>query len=79
MFAHHPMFIDGVPLLLKIMLVVAAVAVIAALRRRDDRAGRSADAEALTLLRETRQSLDSLGERVRNLETLLEADKRGPS
>ena len=86
MFAHHQMFFGGGPLLLQILLIVVVIAAVAALRRRRDRvdrADRDADAAALTLLGEVRDTLARLEERVRNLETLVGrdadkgADKRG--
>jgi phage shock protein B len=66
-----PIMAGGMPFVFKILLVVATILVLRELRRRDARAGREQDAEALALLEEVRASMDRLEERVGNLETLL--------
>ncbi|MHC1790437.1 hypothetical protein [Solidesulfovibrio sp.] len=68
---EHTVYIGHVPLLVKVLLVAAAVLALRELRRRDDRARSTDDAAALAVLEDVRATLVRLEERVGNLETLL--------
>ena len=66
----------GLSPVVKILLVIAVIVVIRQLLRRNDRAGGTADPEAVVLLEDVRATLDRLEERVANLETLLPGERR---
>ena len=76
---EHTIYIGHVPLVVKILLVVAAILVLRQLRRRDDRVRGRDEEAAMAVVDEVRAGLARLEERLDNLETLLPeaADKRG--
>mgnify|MGYP000921601420 FL=1 len=73
------MYIGHVPLVIKILLVVAAVLVLRQLRQRDDGARGRDEEAAMAVVEEVRSGLARLEERLDNLETLLPeaSGKRG--
>ena len=73
------MYIGHVPLVVKILLVVAAVLVLRQLRHRDDRVRGRDEEAAMAVVEEVRSGLARLEERMNNLETLLPeaSGKRG--
>ena len=68
---EHAISIGHVPLLIKVLLLVAAIVALRELRRRDDRSRSADDAEALAALDDVQKTLVRLEERLDNLETLL--------
>ncbi len=76
---EHTIYIGHVPLVVKILLVVAAILVLRQLRRRDDRVRGRDEEAAMAVVDEVRAGLARLEERLDNLETLLPeaAGKRG--
>ena len=76
---EHTIYIGHVPLVVKILLVVAAILVLRQLRRRDDRTRGRDEEAAMAVVDEVRVGLARLEERMDNLETLLPeaSGKRG--
>ena len=76
---EHTIYIGHVPLVIKVLLVVAAILVLRQLRRRDDRVRGRDEEAAMAVVDEVRAGLARLEERLDNLETLLPeaAGKRG--
>lgn len=76
---EHTIYIGHVPLVIKILLVVAAILVLRQLRRRDDRVRGRDEEAAMAVVDEVRAGLARLEERLDNLETLLPeaSGKRG--
>ena len=76
---EHTIYIGHVPLLVKVLLVAAAIFALRELRRRDDRSHSRDEAAAMAVVEEVRASLTRLEERMDNLEILLPAasGKRG--
>ena len=76
---EHTIYIGHVPLVVKILLVVAAILVLRQLRRRDDRVRGRDEEAAMAVVDEVRAGLARLEERLDNLETLLPeaSGKRG--
>ncbi len=76
---EHTIYIGHVPLVVKVLLVVAAILVLRQLRRRDDRVRGRDEEAAMAVVDEVRAGLARLEERLDNLETLLPgaSGKRG--
>ena len=76
---EHTIYIGHVPLVVKILLVVAAILVLRQLRRRDDLTRGRDEEAAMAVVDEVRAGLARLEERLDNLETLLPeaSGKRG--
>lgn len=76
---EHTIYIGHVPLVVKILLVAAAILVLRQLRRRDNRTRGRDEEAAMAVVDEVRAGLARLEERMDNLETLLPeaSGKRG--
>ena len=76
---EHTIYIGHVPLVIKVLLVVAAILVLRQLRRRDDRVRGRDEEAAMAVVDEVRAELARLEERLDNLETLMPeaSGKRG--